>query len=243
MVWVMAPADEVDDAEGVAEVRLEPFSEHIQVPEYQRDCRCAEWSAHLEARRRTHEENADLVREIKETRERFAAERAAHASGSPAREPSVSLSESHQEYWATHIVPVMSRIKAMEQALFQSMKDSQLPDAACPDCRGTGSYASTYNPDAKWDWWEIGGRWHGDFDPTGADRDVLTVEEVASVIGDARVLPVAILDPAGEWHEEGSVGWFGTVSDQKAAQEWERDVDRLITGYPGHAIIVCDCHI
>lgn len=28
-------------------------------------------------------------------------------------------------------------------------------------CGGTGTYRSTYNPQSKWDWWVIGGRWNG----------------------------------------------------------------------------------
>lgn len=28
-------------------------------------------------------------------------------------------------------------------------------------CGGTGTYESTYNPDSKWDWYVIGGRWNG----------------------------------------------------------------------------------
>lgn len=29
------------------------------------------------------------------------------------------------------------------------------------DCLGTGTYTSTYNPNSKWDWYVIGGRWNG----------------------------------------------------------------------------------
>lgn len=35
------------------------------------------------------------------------------------------------------------------------------PSTDCGLCAGTGWWATTYNPMAKWDWWAIGGRWVG----------------------------------------------------------------------------------
>jgi hypothetical protein len=31
-------------------------------------------------------------------------------------------------------------------------------DPKCGECKGTGIYKSTYNPNSKWDWYSIGGR-------------------------------------------------------------------------------------
>jgi len=42
------------------------------------------------------------------------------------------------------------------------------PDTTCEDCKGTGKRTTSYNPNSKWDWWQIGGRWTGqysDYDP------------------------------------------------------------------------------
>lgn len=245
VVWVMAPADAVAavGAEDVAEARLAPFSENLEVPAYTRECRCAEWAAHREAKRISQEQNADLVREIRDERSRLSAERTRLEESMPSNAAREALAARQQEEWATHIVPVISRIDAVEEVLFASLKATQRPDVACPDCRGTGAYLSTYNPDAKWDWWEIGGRWRGAFDPTGAGRDVLPVSEVMDEDGQVPLFPVAIIDPEGAWHEEGSVGWFGVMSDQKAAAQWEDEAQALFARYPNHTIIVCDCHI
>lgn len=38
-------------------------------------------------------------------------------------------------------------------------------DPGCEECSGSGKNISTYNPFSKWDWWQIGGRWSGYFDP------------------------------------------------------------------------------
>jgi hypothetical protein len=49
-------------------------------------------------------------------------------------------------------------------------------DKKCENCQGTGGYKSKYNPDAKWDWYQIGGRWSGefavDYDPTTDPKNI-----------------------------------------------------------------------
>lgn len=46
-----------------------------------------------------------------------------------------------------------------------SSPEDNSPDPDCPECRGTGTHLSTYNPRSKWDWFQYGGRWTGAFDP------------------------------------------------------------------------------
>lgn len=38
-------------------------------------------------------------------------------------------------------------------------------DPNCDNCKGTGKYRTCYNPDSKWDWYTVGGRWSGCLDP------------------------------------------------------------------------------
>ena len=38
-------------------------------------------------------------------------------------------------------------------------------------CGGTGTYRSTYNPNAQWDWWVVGGRWNGWLAPPEAQPE------------------------------------------------------------------------
>ena len=46
------------------------------------------------------------------------------------------------------------------------------PDNVGPD----GNEYSTYNPDSKWDWWDIGGRWSGELrDYDGGEHNVLRI--------------------------------------------------------------------
>lgn len=56
------------------------------------------------------------------------------------------------------------KIKATELNNICEAMPAPHPDKDCPDCDGEGSYESNYNPDARWDFWIIGGRWSGFFD-------------------------------------------------------------------------------
>jgi hypothetical protein len=40
-------------------------------------------------------------------------------------------------------------------------RDKESPDPDCEECHGSGTHPSQYNPDSKWDWYQIGGRWDG----------------------------------------------------------------------------------
>jgi hypothetical protein len=48
----------------------------------------------------------------------------------------------------------------------------------------------------------------------------------------------------GEWTEKGSMGWWGTTSNEKDDDEWQSAVSKLVDELPDdHWIAVVDCHI
>lgn len=48
----------------------------------------------------------------------------------------------------------------------------------------------------------------------------------------------------GEWYEKGSMGWWGTVSDEKDPDEWARQFDALLKSLdPEERVTIVDCHI
>jgi hypothetical protein len=48
----------------------------------------------------------------------------------------------------------------------------------------------------------------------------------------------------GEWHEKGSMGWWGVVSDEKESDEWRAQQDRLLRGLPDDTYLaLIDVHI
>lgn len=48
----------------------------------------------------------------------------------------------------------------------------------------------------------------------------------------------------GEWYEQGDMGWFGMVSDEKENGDWEEEFqNKLKSFHPDTIVTVVDCHI
>lgn len=105
-----------------------------------------------------------------------------------------------------------------------------------------GVYGRTTNPQAKWDWWVVGGRWTGllkllpgatggngtpsllsqpNQDPFRCDTalvgDVNTEAmkiENTDENGFLKALTFAFIDLEGKWNERGRMGWFAVVTDK-----------------------------
>jgi hypothetical protein len=70
----------------------------------------------------------------------------------------------------------------------------------------------------------------------GRDRYIRDAEDSAGST-------FAVLD-GEEWHERGSMGWFGMVSDEKEPEEWNAKFRSLVTTLPDDAwLAVYDVHI
>lgn len=104
-----------------------------------------------------------------------------------------------------------------------------------------GNLLSTYNPNSKWDWYEIGGRWNkclttknGDNVNSALVKDIDFPEDFSTF---------AVLLPDGTWHENGTMGWWAIVIDEK--EDWydtykEKFID---TANPEWTLTIVDCHI
>jgi hypothetical protein len=106
-----------------------------------------------------------------------------------------------------------------------------------------GEPISTYNPASKWDWWVVGGRWHGWI--TGkkqAGRNLvennIASTEMAIIRG---IIPHAILTPDGNWHERGQLGWWAILITED--ENWEDQAKEILASYPGHQLLILDAHI
>lgn len=135
------------------------------------------------------------------------------------------------------------------------------------DIGSEGEVYSTYNPQSKWDWWVVGGRWGGtwrfkspvDYDYLSTDSSSFGMAEEAGKllatdcgrIGDLAPEHIApsfgyiALD--GEWVEQGSMGWWGvsTADESETGRaRWKRQYFNWIASLPKDAwIISVDCHI
>ena len=139
-----------------------------------------------------------------------------------------------------------------------------------------GRYGHWYNPDARWDWWVVGGRWrhmltlkkgvkaewpdagqNGTFGEEANEKipkgetcvDVARFKDIdfAKSFGKTeRFSTYSVLDENGDWHEAGSMGWFGmsNASDEEQDEFHKEYVkDHLEGTDPETIITVVDCHI
>jgi len=152
---------------------LSPYDENIEVAPYERVCSCVGRQARNEARAQAESELGTMD-EL----------RASFKEAYPELWPLDPFDKQYEDAWKTHVKPLSDR----ESALFESHPDKDKPDPTCgfyegarqswwakdakegeryedeSGCGGTGTYISQYSPSAKWDWWEIGGRWTGELD-------------------------------------------------------------------------------
>jgi hypothetical protein len=107
---------------------------------------------------------------------------------------------------------------------------------------GNGEPTSTYNPDSKWDWFVIGGRWDGWVNDRETSKEAV-IDNIATTETalERNKVPHAIITPDGQWHEHGQMGWWGIMLTENSG--WESQSRSLLSQFPGHHIIILDAHI
>lgn len=111
---------------------------------------------------------------------------------------------------------------------------------------------STYNPDSKWDWYEVGGRWSGFLVLKDRDAEGDIIETNSALFSEIdwdymkehSRYPYCIVDDDGDWHERGEMGWFGVSFNEKEAYTWEEEVLEYLKTVPDDCLVtVVDFHI
>lgn len=102
-------------------------------------------------------------------------------------------------------------------------------------------YLSTYNPDSKWDWYVIGGRWEGYFtNKEGCEVDQALKKDIDWEQCDG--ITFAFLDKAGIWHEKANMGWWAITTNEKA--DWPDIFKCLLDKVEEDDLVtLLDCHI
>lgn len=125
-----------------------------------------------------------------------------------------------------------------------------------------GEVYSESNPESKWDWYQIGGRWAGAWalnaiivppPPNLTQKSWATGAVDGSRVDVARVQDIdhasiepafALVDLEGAWHERGEMGWFAMVSNEKDADVWRAQYMAAVAALPTDTwLINVDCHI
>lgn len=205
---------------------LEPYSEELKVEEYERKCYCVGSKAREEVRARIDEElgTIDVVRKD------FYLQHTEFDSDK-------FFDEDAQAAWEKEVYEPRER---RQDELMMEHAKKDLPDKKCEECKGTGKYKTTYNPESKWDWWELGGRWS-----ESIPNDKKPVKEILELDDEQfkDCVPYALVTPDGTWHERGQMGWWGISIHDKDKDVWHKEVRGLLEENRDCLAVVVDCHI
>lgn len=136
-------------------------------------------------------------------------------------------------------------VKSMQEILdkyndFRTVKDYNLYISKRYTLDKDRNSITTYNPNSKWDWYSIGGRWSGEILHAGSyDTDQAHLEDITKID-----TPYCFVDLNGNWHEKGEMGWWGMASNEKEEDIWEKEFREYLNSIPKNTLLtVIDFHI
>lgn len=106
---------------------------------------------------------------------------------------------------------------------------------------GATHLLTTYNPQSKWDWYEIGGRWDNIFDLTPPQNSFTGKEFLAK--NNQSYVPSVIVTPDGVWHSEKNWGWWACYEQKIAPDTWNELFTQILTQFGDSRLFVVDCYI
>lgn len=132
---------------------------------------------------------AESVEQLKANRDRMDLLKAMDLSLDSERpEVDAAAERAHDEWRA-----FWDRRRPAHEALVAAHPEQGKPRADCDECNGTGHYTTTHNQRGYWDYWLIGGRWHGvfqqeriseeEYDQDARDRDAVAQAATGRSIG------------------------------------------------------------
>lgn len=111
---------------------------------------------------------------------------------------------------------------------------------------------TTYNPNSKWDWYSIGGRWDGFLVLKERDENGNIIETNQAKFNEIdweymlehKYSPFCFVDWDGNWYEKGEMGWFGIAFDEKPNDTWEDVYKKFLKTVDVNCLVtVIDFHI
>ena len=103
---------------------------------------------------------------------------------------------------------------------------------------------STYNPNSKWDWYSVGGRWSGYLPlKDGTFVDTAFVSEVDwDKYKETEISPFCFITPEGDWFESANMGWWCITSNENPS--WDTVFDNYLATLDDDTIVnTIDFHI
>jgi hypothetical protein len=223
-----------------------------------------------EAQLAPFDENIVMDRYVKLTREQAIAKERANIESYRENTYSVYLAdpEAYAEKWphVEHLEYLKNefpkRLSWSDEEVYQEAIKYEDSENIGPE----GEVYSTYNPNSKWDYFRLGGRYCArlkikegvDYLPIKLSYEwkYATPEQIAETQGrkadTARKGDIENIDELsafavlkdGEWYERGKMGWWGIVHDEKDEDEWKKQFATMLESLPDDTLIsYFDCHI
>lgn len=111
---------------------------------------------------------------------------------------------------------------------------------------------STYNPDSKWDWYSIGGRWSGFLCTKEKDDEGNPIRVNQAQFKDIdwdymfenHIIPFNYVTEEGGWREKGEMGWWGMTTNEMEQDDWDDNFKRYLKLVEDDCLVtVIDFHI
>lgn len=221
------------------EDKMAAYSEALEVPEYDHECYCLGNDATKEIRAQVEEKFGNF----NEIRDRY---------WKQVREEKLSR-ESQNALWTK----LTSDYIEMNDHLRKTHPGMKAPEADCEECKGTGLYKSTSNPNGNWDWYVVGGRWDGTIKDNyqssekgynwgpqhhTLENNSLPVKDALENWNPDNHVGYAMLTPDGKWVAKGDMGWFGMSNDKVEQSDWNDQVKAFYADHQDHLLVALDCH-
>ena len=162
------------------------------------------------------------------------------------KNPKAYEAEHPNPHHLRYIKSLPQRLKWSDEELYESyLGDDKKRLLSAGLLNEAGDLYETFNPDAKWDWYQIGGRWQGSLilkqGKTGFKGTPSLLTEPSEHYDGAYVRD------DGEWHAVGEMGWFGFSSESPAVRrKWEQEYHKRFLE-PAQEndwyMVIVDCHI
>lgn len=124
------------------------------------------------------------------------------------------------------------RLNWTDDECYEEMKSRFDEDMVKPN----GDLLSTYNPNAKWDYYTISGIW----DKCLHVNKTQVNKALAKNVNWEGCIPVAFITPTGEWHENNKEDWW----TEEGKRNWETEFKRFISNLSEDIMVtVVDCHM
>ena len=252
---VLVP-ENTSDINNKIEELLAPYSENMNVEEYDRECYCINTEAKDAGWKAAESKFGPFDNLRKSFRDEVKSRMPSDLDTSDPNYLNIMFEIENKVNWKEHTREFNKYAEQIEQ----NHPKYNEPKSGCSECNGTGYYKSTYNPNSKWDWWVIGGRWNGAIqnnrkdDNSGGfnfgdefhqlENNSISCKDLLEVVkNDSDCYPFAIVTPDGEWCENAKMGWWGLTKDDKDTDSWHETVNEILEKYSDCIAVGCDLHI